>query len=378
MELCMTRREMLAGCLAGLGLTRMACVPLAYGATVIVSSANSDGYGFASNAVDCSEAEGPEMRRIIWHGLAMDIPAALEWNESGAYDGAALDASVYSGMAGGVNHIVYAIKWQENDFVPTVWESLLSCDPDTWVGIAANNDTLLGGYEILDTGVYDNDGLKVVAVRGFVDGNRIEKKVCCLVTDGCSAWYICLVFNDGGFDDESALAADRILGSVEVATEDDVFSGSEWQLGYYSDKYGEPTDDSFIMTDPSIDGTLSSSETLGTKVSARIYVDWEGYVFVRFWGVATGKAVQGEQGGSSFEGSVRAGDGTEADIAGWLEQDSGQIWLDAESCEKVIGALQGGGRVSFLLKEDDSVSSTFTFSLDATNRFQEAYMFIRE
>ena len=320
----------------------------------------------------------PKMKRVIWHGLSLDIPASLEWNDSGVYEDATIDQAAYCGISCGVDHIVYVSRWQEGEFNSTVWENLLSCDIDTWVGIASNNESILGGCELSGTAEYDNDGTRVMSASGRVESQREQKRVCSLVTDGVSAWYVLLVLNDGGFEEESEEAAERILSSVKVACEDDVFGNGNWCLGNFVDKYEEPTDELYIINRYWLDGTLNAVDELDVDIRACIGVRDTGRVFFFLSRESTGKFVQGAEGGTPFEGSVRADNGEEHDLLGQVKEGYAEVWLDEDSSLSVVQALLGGGHVSFLLEPMKDSRETYTFSIDATDDFREAYEFIQD
>ena len=160
MEFRMTRRGLIAG---GIATGLSACFPLvARAASPLMNKTLLGG--------DAESDSSPEMKRVIWYGLSLDIPAMLEWNDSGSYEDATIDQAAYCGISCGVDHIVYVSRWQEEEFSSTVWESLLSCDIDTWVGIASNNENILGGFELSGTAEFDNDGTRVMSASGRVKG----------------------------------------------------------------------------------------------------------------------------------------------------------------------------------------------------------------
>ncbi len=368
MEFRMTRRGLIAG---GIAMGVSACFPL-------VAQAVSPHMNKALFGEDAESDSKPEMKRVIWHGLSLDIPASLEWNDSGAYEDATIDQVAYCGISCGVDHIVYVSRWQEKEFNSTVWESLLSCDIDTWVGIASNNESILGGCELSGTAEYDNDGTRVMAASGRVEGQREQKRVCSLVTDGVSAWYVLLVLNDGGFEEESEEAAERILCSVMAASEDDVFGSGDWSLDNFVDKYDEPTDERYIINRYWLHGKLNAVDELDVDIKACIAVRDTGRVFFFLCRESTGKFVQGAEGGTPFEGSVRAGNGEEHSLLGQAKEGYAEVWLDEDSSSSVVQALLGGGRVSFLLEPMREGKETYTFSIDAADDFREAYEFIQD
>ena len=173
---------------------------------------------------------------------------------------------------------------------------------------------------------------------------------------------------------------DARIDELQAASADDSSAASTnetgiWEVKYYVDDFQEPTDDGYVRSE-TITGTFSNSATTNSECDFVLVVDdWSITLFAYEYGWSQ---VQGTFGDTSYTVKIRTGNGDEFTASASLDKGDDRIYIglfDSETREKILSALQEGGKISFLLTESDAygVADSYLFTIDDASGFSAAY-----
>ena len=145
-----------------------------------------------------------------------------------------------------------------------------------------------------------------------------------------------------------------------------------WETDFYIDEFQQPVEGEwYIVNKNAVEGTFSNSATTNSQLAVRMTYDYHGYIcFILYeYGRNQVKNVWDTE---TYRITMRTPDGTDHEMKGYLYESADRIMLDDAYVSDVLTALSGEGEVSFFLKSDRFETTSYLFSIDASN-FAEEY-----
>ena len=148
-----------------------------------------------------------------------------------------------------------------------------------------------------------------------------------------------------------------------------------WTISYYVDSFGIATSTPYIKNRNYISGTFNNSATQGSDLNVRFLIDSNSEIAIKLYEYAGNNPVK-EYSQTPYYGYVMDGDGNQTRISGYNSSD--RIKLDAKSSTAVHNALIKGGCVRFYIKEMEYGMSEYSFSINNTEWYENAYRILME
>lgn len=145
-----------------------------------------------------------------------------------------------------------------------------------------------------------------------------------------------------------------------------------WTTGFYVDEFQQPVEGQwFIWNENPVWGTFSNSATTNSELAVRLAYDYHNWIsfFLFEYGSSQVKNVWDTD---TYSITMRTPDGVDHEMKGYLYESADRIILDEAYTADVITALSGEGEVSFYLKSGRFETTSYLFSIEASN-FAEEY-----
>jgi len=141
-----------------------------------------------------------------------------------------------------------------------------------------------------------------------------------------------------------------------------------WSIYYYKDEFNQPTTKQHISTASYFTGTFSNSATTDSSLSVNVAVDSDGIFFTLFE-YSRGNPVKNSstRNDVTYNILMRTEDDSRYTIAGTMNAGSERVRIDDRYKSVVITALSGEGSISFHLVQEDRPTTTYLFSVRASN-----------
>lgn len=144
-----------------------------------------------------------------------------------------------------------------------------------------------------------------------------------------------------------------------------------WVTDYYVDEFIQPTDDWYIVNDKRVRGLFSNSITTNSHLSAEILFDCDNDIAFVLYEYGSYQ-VKGIWDIETYSIIMRTSDGTDHNMKGYLYENSDRIHLDSIYVDDVVTALSGEGQVSFYMQSEKYKTTSYLFTIDASN-FADVY-----
>jgi len=180
-------------------------------------------------------------------------------------------------------------------------------------------------------------------------------------------------------EQEEEIAQGELL--LELAKEEEERTGI-WMVNYYVDEWGEPTRNPYISTSkPFILGTFSNSATERAKLDVRLLIDVNPMINVNGVPMVTNPSFSFgiklyEYGGknpvkntghmnSEYSVLVKSSIGIRKEMTAYNVSD--RIIIDGNDAKTIIGFLDEGGEVKFLIRNTNRTSTIYRFNVDGSH-----------
>ena len=145
------------------------------------------------------------------------------------------------------------------------------------------------------------------------------------------------------------------------------------EMKYYIDEFQQPVEGEwYIANNDWAVGTFSNSATTNSPLSVLVTYVYHGYIcFILYeYGNSQVKNVWDTD---TYSITMRTPDGTDHEMKGYLYESGDRIIVeDAGSVSDILTALSGQGEVSFFLRSGRFETTSYLFSIEASN-FAEVY-----
>ena len=137
-----------------------------------------------------------------------------------------------------------------------------------------------------------------------------------------------------------------------------------WEKSYYVDEFQQPTSEWFVST-TILDGTFSNSATTNSKLYVGVTIDASKLSFVLFeYGSSQVKNYHSKN--ASYSVSVRDSNGSTQNFTGDIPSGADRIIFTSSDSSSIINLMKAQD-ISVYIKENDTVTSTYLFSIPSGN-----------
>ncbi len=143
---------------------------------------------------------------------------------------------------------------------------------------------------------------------------------------------------------------------------------SVWEIGEYTDEFGLPTGNKYILVDSY--GTFSNSATTNSKLYAALQID-KSNIGIMLWEYGS-HLVKGTFDSESYPITILDSNGTKHSFTGTIYKSDTRVYFRSADREKVLNLLRNNSKLSVYLKSSKYSISTYLFEID-TKGFNEAY-----
>lgn len=145
-----------------------------------------------------------------------------------------------------------------------------------------------------------------------------------------------------------------------------------WSVDYYVDDFQQPTDEWYITANTSFSGTFSNSATTNSKLTVQVAVDAEDIAFFLYeYGRSQVKNPSSNY-VDEYDITMRTADGTDHSLSGTVYCGGDRLMIEGKDMDTVLAAMKDGGTISFHIVESDRTTTSYLFSLEASN-FSQVY-----
>lgn len=144
-----------------------------------------------------------------------------------------------------------------------------------------------------------------------------------------------------------------------------------WTVRHYVDKFGDPTKQGYISTNIPIYGKFSNSATQNSKLRVNLMFNSYKDMTIQLFEYNGKNPVKGYT--NLYYSIYVKSDSSKIELPGTKNINySDRIKLDEESSKTLHNILKKGGKVSFVIKQNNSLSE-YQFTLNDTNWYYNAY-----
>ena len=140
-----------------------------------------------------------------------------------------------------------------------------------------------------------------------------------------------------------------------------------WEIKYYVDDFGDPTDTGFITNTDLIKGTFSNSATTNSLLYAYFLVNGKGDIAVKLfeYGSSEVNAYSTEY----YEVKVKDSNGTVHSLPATIFEGGDRLYIDSAARKNKISKMHNlmveGGELQVVIISPSSYPSTYKFSINA-------------
>jgi len=160
---------------------------------------------------------------------------------------------------------------------------------------------------------------------------------------------------------------------------DDLTTGNPvyWITKNYIDEFNKPTDEQYVGYKEYIRGTFSNSATNNSKLLVAPLVDADSAAFLLLEYERNPVVNSSTRSDEQYDVTILLPDDTRQEATGWIYTGGDRIVFEGRNMDTIVSALSGEGPVSFYIVQTDRPTTTYLFSMEASN-FAEVYALLIE
>lgn len=143
-----------------------------------------------------------------------------------------------------------------------------------------------------------------------------------------------------------------------------------WELTYYVDEFGLPTDTKYIRNAEYISGTFSNTATNNSDLNVRLLID-EDDVSIMLYEYSRSQVKNSYSKGTEYRVSVLDSSGERHILTGRMYSD--RISFYPTDTNTLLGVLKAGGTIRFSIVESDRTTTKYNFVIEDCSYFSNAY-----
>ena len=143
-----------------------------------------------------------------------------------------------------------------------------------------------------------------------------------------------------------------------------------WEIRYYVDKFGEPTQGGYITTDKIIKGTFSNTATQDTRLNAYIMITSSSKIAIQLYEYAGNNPVKASR-STSYTVLLQDNYGVRTELT--AVNTSERLKFNKQASKQIHDVFMKGGTVKFRITEDDRQTNQYQFDIQKSNYYENAY-----
>lgn len=154
-----------------------------------------------------------------------------------------------------------------------------------------------------------------------------------------------------------------------------------WEIGYFVDSFGEPTNDKYIKTKRPIYGTFSNSATQNSDLGVRFIISGKNSIYIKLYEYNRSNPVKGYR--DKYRVLVKDCDGEKYNLSA-SSYDSDRLSFDVHAydsdynksndAERIFDILLKGGEIKFKIIDTDRSTTNYNFMIHNADWFENAYI----
>jgi hypothetical protein len=148
-----------------------------------------------------------------------------------------------------------------------------------------------------------------------------------------------------------------------------------WSVGYYVDDFGEPTKNGYIRNTSLIRGTFSNTATQDSPLNVKFLISNSRDISIQLYEYAGNNPVKAY---SSDSYTVYVQDKNGKRLKLWATNYSERLSLNKSDSRKLHTMLLKGGNIKFRIKEIDTPTTQYNFTISNADWYDNAYRKLRE
>lgn len=153
-------------------------------------------------------------------------------------------------------------------------------------------------------------------------------------------------------------------------TEENTGDNSVWQVNYYVDTFGYPTEEPYITTDP-LDGKFSNTAVTNAKLTVRLLIDDTISVKLYEYGSSLVKGYYSK--GERYDVYFRKSDGSEDFVVGYLNDGSDRVSFNEKASLRLLRAFRDYDSIVLVMYPSEHSATEYKFEIPDTSGFASLY-----
>lgn len=151
----------------------------------------------------------------------------------------------------------------------------------------------------------------------------------------------------------------------------------DWKISYYVDNFKQPTDEGYVVNKSLFVGIFSNSATTNSELKVQMVVDSEDITFFLYEYGRSQVKNYSSRNSEKYSIVMRIENEKDYELSGFIYPGGDRICIAEKDKGTVLDAMQRAEKISFYMKEDDSPTTSYLFTLSTSN-FSEEYEKIKQ
>jgi len=143
-----------------------------------------------------------------------------------------------------------------------------------------------------------------------------------------------------------------------------------WEVSYYVNDFGAPTQEAYITTDKFIEGTFSNTAVQDRKLNVRILITAASFIAIKLYEYAGNNPVKASR-PDSYTVLLQDNDGVRTELK--AVNTSERLKFNKQASKQIHNAFLKGGTVKFRITHDDRQTNQYKFDIQKSNYYENAY-----
>jgi hypothetical protein len=148
-----------------------------------------------------------------------------------------------------------------------------------------------------------------------------------------------------------------------------------WVIRYYVDEFGEPTKKGYITNNYTIKGTFSNTATEGSDLNVELLINSSTNVSIQLYEYAGNNPVKAYA-SDSYSVYIQDRNGNRLSLTAVNYSD--RLRFDESSSLEVHKALMKGGTIKFRIKEVETPTTQYQFTIDEADFYDNAFRILNK
>jgi hypothetical protein len=148
-----------------------------------------------------------------------------------------------------------------------------------------------------------------------------------------------------------------------------------WAIRYYVDEFGERTKKGYITNSNTIKGTFSNTATEGSELNVELLINSSSKIYIQLYEYAGNNPVKAYD-SDSYSVYIQDKNGNRLSLTAVNYSD--RLGFDESSSLEVHKALMKGGTIKFRIKEVETPTTQYQFTIDEADFYDNAFRILNK